>query len=116
MKAEIRASIAARLHEERERLAWSQTDMAAIAGGSRRAVVEWEKGATVPGADALAEMAQKGLDVLYVLTAQRTPTSVDALSAEETALVDNYKNADDEGRAAARRVLDALAQPARKKA
>ncbi len=117
MREEIRASIGSRLKEEREqRLHWSQEYLAGIVGSSRRAVVEWERGASTPGADAITLLGEAGMDVLYVLTGTRTPTARAALSPEEKALLDNYKNADDEGRAAARRILDALAQPNKKRA
>lgn len=42
--------------------------------------------------------------------------SIRQVTAEEAALLDNYAAADESGRAAARRVLDALAQPAPKRA
>lgn len=88
----------------------SQAAMAEAVGASRRAVVAWEGGSTAPGADELAVLASAGFDVLYVVAGVRTPRASDALTADEAALVDNYQNADEEGRAAARRVLSSLAK------
>lgn len=116
MSEEIRAHVGARLKEQREAKGMSQGAMGEIAGASRRSVVAWESGVTVPGADELSRLAGVGFDVLYIVTGQRTPRAADALAPDEAALVDNYKNSDEEGRAAARRVLSSLAQPRQKAA
>lgn len=116
MNEEIRNLVGGRLKEERERLAWSQAVLAEVATVSKRSVAAWESGETAPGADVLALLSVKGVDVLYVLTGQRTPQAVGTLSAEESALLDNYNHSDEEGRAAARRVLSSLAQPQQKRA
>ena len=110
MSEEIRAAVGARLKEERERLEWSQAALAEAAGASRRAVVAWEAGATVPGADALATLARHGYDVLYIVVGQRSGPIESRLTPDEAALLDNYQHSDEEGRAAARRVLSSLAQ------
>ena len=110
MSEEIRSLLGSRLKEERERVGLTQDSLGSVAGVSRRAVVEWEKGGTTPSGEALALISQKGIDVLFVLTGQRTPQASASLSQEEAALLDNYQHADDEGRAAARRVLSSLAQ------
>lgn len=116
MSEEIRALVGARLKEEREHAGLSQAAMGEIAGASRRAVVAWEAGATVPGADELSRLAVAGFDILFVVTGHRTPRAADALAPDEAALVDNYKHADEEGRDAARRVLSSLAKPRQKAA
>lgn len=113
MSEQIRSFLGARLKEERERVGLTQDSLGGIAGVSRRAVVEWEKGGTTPSGEALALISMKGIDVLYVLTGQRTPQAAASLSLEESALLDNYQHADEEGRAAARRVLSSLAQQKR---
>ncbi|CAN7258457.1 XRE family transcriptional regulator [Variovorax sp. LjRoot84] len=110
MEEEIRVSIGARLREERERLNLSQDAFAKLGEASLRAEQDWERGVSAPKADFLAVAAAKGVDVLYVLTGQRTPRAAESLTPEQAALVDNYNHADDEGRAAARRVLSSLAQ------
>lgn len=110
MEEEIRLSIGARLREERERLNLSQTAFAELGGVSLRAEQDWERGNSAPKADFLAIAAKEGVDVLYVLTGQRMPVATDTLNEEQKALLDNYDHADEEGRAAARRVLSSLAK------
>lgn len=85
MSDKIRANIGIRLKEERERLEMSQATLAEVVGGSRRAVVAWESGGTVPGADALADLAVKGVDVFYVITGQREALNQAALSDQVVA-------------------------------
>ncbi|WP_435608759.1 helix-turn-helix domain-containing protein [Pseudomonas knackmussii] len=65
-------NLGARLKAERERLQLSQTDFAAIVGASKHAQINWEKGAATPNAAALEVWAGRGLDVLYVVTGQRS--------------------------------------------
>ncbi|WP_354399262.1 helix-turn-helix transcriptional regulator [Variovorax sp. OAS795] len=110
MSKEIRASVSARLKKERERLGWSQAALADAASAARRTVGAWESGATVPGADALALLAQHGFDALYIVTGQRTPSTFASLTPEQAMLIDDYKRADQNGQAAARRVLSSLAK------
>lgn len=110
MNENFRNSIGDRLREERDRLTLSQEDFAALGGVSKRTQAAWEKGEQVPNAEFLGILATHGVDVLYVITGQHTPTAANSLTVEEKALVDNYQHADEEGRAAARRVLSCLAQ------
>ncbi|QRY30567.1 helix-turn-helix transcriptional regulator [Variovorax sp. PDNC026] len=109
MSEEIRARVGERLKEERDRLGWSQATLAETAGASRRAVVAWEGGATVPGADALAVLAPHGFDVLYIVVGRRSGPVESRLTPDEAALLDNYQHSNEEGRAAARTVLSSLA-------
>jgi transcriptional regulator with XRE-family HTH domain len=110
MGTEIRKEIGRRLSEERERLGYTQPDFAALGGAKQRTLQDWERGVAAPNSEFLAVVNAHGLDLLYVLTGARALQSANALTAEEVALVDNYKHADEEGRAAARRVLSSLAQ------
>lgn len=103
-------SIGPRLKEERERVGRSQEQFAEAGGVSRRTVLAWEKGEQFPNAAFLATASAMGVDVLYVLTGNRMHPVESTLSPDESALLDNYKHADEDGRSAARRVLDALAQ------
>lgn len=102
--------IGPRLREERERVGLNQEQFAEAGGVSRRTVVAWEKGEQFPNAAFLAVVSGMGVDVLYVLTGQRMQPVESTLTLEEQALLDNYKHSDEASRAAARRVLDALAQ------
>jgi|GEM_PF-1364119 len=65
-------NLATRLKAERERLGFSQTDFAALAGASKHSQINWEKGAAAPNATVLAAWAAHGMDVLYVVTGQRS--------------------------------------------
>jgi hypothetical protein len=89
----------------------------------------YERGSRKPDSAYLEAIAAHGVDVAYLLTGvrarvERAPMPaansspddeilVRALTREEAALLDNYEAADERGRAAARSVLDALAQPKR---
>lgn len=91
-------SIGERLKEERERLGLSQPAFAAVAGAAKRTLIDWEKGATSPSAVQLAALSAIGVDVLYILTGQRT---MDALSRDEQELLERFRAASLEGRLAA---------------
>ncbi|MET3463240.1 transcriptional regulator with XRE-family HTH domain [Variovorax sp. 1133] len=92
----------------------------------------YETGKRAPDADYLARVAAHGVDVAFLFSGQRSlaargapandersqtaasgDTVMRAVTREEAALLDNYEAADERGRAAARGVLDALAQPKR---
>jgi len=103
-------NISVRLREEREKLRMTQADMAEAGGVKPQAVSLYEAGKRSPDAKYLERVATVGVDVGYVLTGQRSQPALSPLTPEENALLDNYKQADEAGRAAARRVLDALAQ------
>lgn len=103
-------SIPSRLKEEREKLQITQAEMAEAGGVKPQAVSLYEAGKRSPDAKYLEQVAAVGVDVGYVLTGQRSLPMLSPLTPEENALLDNYKQADEAGRAAARRVLDALAQ------
>ena len=109
-------SISDRLREQRDALGLSQQALADKCNISARSQRNYESGERLPDAAYLAALTVIGADVLYILTGQRSqpvaPTA--GLSKEEIALLDNYKHADELGRAAARRLLSPGAQ--RKKA
>ncbi|CAD6550138.1 hypothetical protein LMG27952_04969 [Paraburkholderia hiiakae] len=60
-----------RLLAERERLGLSQGEMHAISGASRRAQFNYEQGVRLPDVGYLAALAQRGFDVLYLVTGTR---------------------------------------------
>ena len=113
---EIRTNLGERLKTERNRLDLSQAALAAAVGTATRTVIQWEKGVTSPSGDVLALCSGLGIDVLFVLTGQRTPQSAQALSPEDTALLDNYHAATEDDRAVARRVLSLVAKQTQKRA
>jgi len=116
-----------RLKEERKRLDLSQGEMAAVGGVSMNSQSNYENGHRSPDAEYLSRAASVGVDVGYLLTGIRAamasePLATDSgsnvpdepvmrpVTREQAALLDNYENADDEGRDAARRVLVALSK------
>lgn len=64
-------SIGTRLKSERTRLEMSQEAFSKAAGVSKRALIEWEKGATFPSAGVLEALSGIGVDILYVVTGRR---------------------------------------------
>ena len=99
--------IGRRLKEERERLELTQP--VSLCGGSKRSLVDWESGKILPNTAFLSATAKIGVDVSYVLSGIRSSSQID-ITKEEQALLDNYRNADEEGKKAAHRVLNALAK------
>lgn len=73
-----------RLKSERERLGLNQTDFAALAGASKHAQINWEKGVASPNAAALAAWSEAGVDVLYVVTGRVTAQSNASLTPHLT--------------------------------
>ena len=93
-----------RLREERERLGLTQVAMAERGGVTAKTQVNYEGGRSAPDADYLGRLAALGLDVLYVVTGQRTPDKKGVvrvgqeLSRREQALLEGYRATNDMGR------------------
>lgn len=60
-----------RLIAERERLGLSQGEMQTISGASRRTQFNYEQGVRLPDVGYLTALAQRGFDVLYLVTGTR---------------------------------------------
>ncbi|WP_443190275.1 helix-turn-helix domain-containing protein [Pseudomonas indica] len=99
-----------RLTEERERLGYTQVQLAKLAGVSKTTQNYYDTGKRSPTADYLETVAGLGIDVLYVITGTRTPMPADSLSPEETQVVIDYRTVPSDDQAAIRRVASALAQ------
>lgn len=84
-------TIGGRLKEERERLGFSQTEFGELGGVKKLAQIHYEKDERQPGAGYLSSVAAKGVDVMYVLTGQRTSAEY-SLNRKEEALLDNYRH------------------------
>lgn len=80
-------TIGDRLKEERSRLGLSQTDLAAVGGVGKTTQINYEKGSGSPDARYLAAAADRGVDVLYVVTGVRLPAHADQLSPEGAELL-----------------------------
>ncbi|MGS3468257.1 MULTISPECIES: helix-turn-helix domain-containing protein [Citrobacter] len=106
-------SLGARLKEERNRLGFSQSEFAELVGASYKSQLRWEKDESAPGADALSVWAGIGLDVLYVVTGQRsiTHTNIPKTSPEKQELMDAFDAMSPEQRRAILEVGKVLTQP-----
>ncbi len=104
------SGIGARLREERERLGLSQRVFGEIGGVEPNAQGKYESGDRTPKADYLAAVANKGVDVLYVLTGSRTPTPIENLSQVEECVLGSYRSLFKEDQDAIRRLTASLAE------
>lgn len=97
-----------RLREERERLGLSQGAFGEVGGVKANAQGNYEKGERFPDAAYLAAVAEKGVDVLYVVTGERMPRPADSFSAEEALIVENYRALSAKDRDAVARLIAGL--------
>ncbi|XLX42358.1 helix-turn-helix domain-containing protein [Ectopseudomonas mendocina] len=102
-------SIGERLKEERVRLGYNQGDFAAIAGVAKTSQFNYEKGERSPDAAYLAAVAEKGVDVLYVVTGRRTPEASSSFNGDEIALVEHYRQLPEGDRQHTHKMVTALA-------
>lgn len=105
-------NIGERLKEERVRLGFNQADFAAIAGVAKTSQFNYEKGERSPDAQYLAATAAIGLDVLYVVTGQRTPALASSFSDDEADLVAHYRQLPEGDRMHTHKMVNALAEMA----
>ena len=104
-----------RLREERERLGYTQPAFAAVADAKKHAQINWEKGSAFPNAAALEAWSKVGLDVLYVVTGQRSQPVPPAqeLPRQEQEWLALYRNSSEEVRAALKAAGNELTKPAK---
>lgn len=104
--------IGARLREERRRLKMSQAVFAGFGGVARNAQSNYEKGSRLPDAGYLAAVAVEGADVQYILTGKRMNTVAEqALSQDESFLLDTYRNLSERQKEAVCRVSEVMSGP-----
>lgn len=86
-------TIGERLRMERNRLGMSQPSFAALAGTTKQTLFSWESGKTAPDGFQMAALGAHGVDLLFVLTGQRTPPAqpADALPDGERRLLNGYR-------------------------
>jgi len=106
------SGIGSRLRQERERLGLSQKAFGEIGGVEANAQGKYESGDRAPKADYLSRVAVRGVDVLYVLTGQVTPTQLDNLSQVEEKVLGNYRVLQKEDQDAIHRLTTTLAETA----
>lgn len=71
-----------RLVEERKRFGLNQADFGALASCARNTQANYERDERYPDSRYLSALADKGVDVLYVLTGRRTPDIGDITNDE----------------------------------
>lgn len=103
-------NIGERLRDERVRLGFNQSEFAAFAGVAKTSQFNYEKGDRSPDAAYLAAVAEKGVDILYVVTGQRSPTAESALSASELEIVQQVRSLEKEDLGALKRLLMAFSK------
>ncbi|MEB3437891.1 helix-turn-helix transcriptional regulator [Pseudomonas sp. A2] len=102
-------AIGDRLKEERSRLGLSQTDLATVGGVGKTTQINYEKGERSPDATYLSAVADKGVDVLYVVTGEKKPQGSGSLTADEALLIERYRSMTPEAKATVSSVSEALA-------
>lgn len=102
-----------RFKAERERLGFTQPQVAALTSVGKTTVINWEKGASSPTAAQLEVLSQFGMDVLFVVTGEHAGgvQPAPSLSPEEQTLLDYYRNASAPVRRAALGALIGAAVP-----
>lgn len=86
-------TIGKRLRDERERLGMSQPAFAALAQTTKQTLFSWESGKTAPDGFQLAALSVAGVDVLFVVTGQRSHpiAAQESLPKEHQALLNSYE-------------------------
>lgn len=97
-----------RLKGERERVGLSQAAFAAVGGVGRTAQVNYEKGERYPDLAYLESISKIGCDIQYIVLGE---PSVAALTDDEMVLLEKFRNADLQLKAAAMAVLDSKIVP-----
>ena len=97
-------------------LGFNQSEFAELVGSSYKSQLRWEKDESSPSADALNIWAGIGLDVLYVVTGQRSADlpsrlNIPKMSQEKQELMDAFDNMSPEQRRAILEVGKVLVQP-----
>ena len=104
------SGIGFRLRQERERLGLSQKNFGEIGGVEANAQGKYENGGRAPKADYLSRVAERGVDILYVLTGTPTPTQLENPSQVEEKVLGNYRAMFKEDQDAIRRLTSTLAE------
>ncbi|EBH8908690.1 helix-turn-helix domain-containing protein [Salmonella enterica] len=93
-------TLGVRLREERKKMGLNQEDFSALVGSSRGSQASYEQDKKIPGGAYLAALEGIGVDILYILTGKRTPSSdgITTETQEEKALLENYRAMDEAAR------------------
>ncbi len=88
----------------------SQKVFGEIGGVEANAQGRYESGGRAPKADYLSRVAEKGVDILFVLTGSPTPIQLENLSQVEEKVLGNYRAMFKEDQDAIRRLTSTLAE------
>lgn len=99
------------MRAQREVLGISQQELADRLGVQRNTIGSWERGIHYPSGEFMANALDWGFDLYYLVTGSRSIEAIRELSAREAALLDNYRNASQDGKALAHSVLDVVQKP-----
>ncbi|MCW2292782.1 transcriptional regulator with XRE-family HTH domain [Pseudomonas sp. BIGb0408] len=103
-------NVGGRLKEERMRLGYNQAKFAALAGVAKTSQFNYEKGERSPDAEYLFAVAERGVDILYVVTGERRPTSAQSISKDEADLLLRYRQLPGDQRSHTYLIVSALAE------
>lgn len=103
-------SLSGRFAAERKRLKLSQAEMGKAINKTREMVGRYERGDSMPSADALSALSNIGMDIYYILVGRKEdePSRM-TVQPDERALIESYQSLDDEGKQNLRGVADAMA-------
>ncbi|WP_231982575.1 helix-turn-helix domain-containing protein [Pseudomonas mucidolens] len=87
----MNSSFGGRLKEIRRTFRLSQHEFGALGGVATNAQGKYENDSRQPRSGYLVAIWRRGVDVLYVLTGERTASSAYPLVESEIALVENYR-------------------------
>ncbi|MBF0639043.1 helix-turn-helix domain-containing protein [Pseudomonas protegens] len=99
-----------RLKEQRKALGLSQQEFGAIGGVEANAQGRYESGERVSKSDYLMAIGRHGVDLLYVLTGERSRLSEGSLSLDESTIIQNYRHLGDEDQEAIAQLASSLAE------
>lgn len=102
--------LGSRLKEERKSLGLSQQEFGAIGGVEANAQGKYESGERIPRSDYLAALGKHGVDILYVLSGDRTPIATDTLDEDERAIITHYRALSEEDQQAILQLATSLSE------
>ncbi|KAF2407542.1 helix-turn-helix domain-containing protein [Pseudomonas antarctica] len=103
-------NLGVRLKEERKRLLLSQHDFGVIGGVAENAQGHYERGERLPKSDYLMAIRKRGVDVLYVLSGERSLMSADDLNEQETEVLNQYRTLQEQDRGAIAQITSSLSR------
>lgn len=95
---------AVRLKNERNRLGLTQADIANKCGVSREMWGKYERGVALAGSEVLFSLTEIGVDIGYLFSGTRSVP----LTENEISLLDDYRQSNEQGKAAIEQTAQAL--------